>query len=144
MRFFKLKYLGRVLFFITILTIFYFSSQTGLVSKEQSTNFKNFLGISYKVWGINIRKWAHIFIYFLLGFFFVLSLGKLSFKKFILSFLFILGFAFCDEFYQSTIPGRVYTLKDIKIDFYGGSIGIFTASFLKGVFHTIQKRLLKK
>ncbi|MGL5050161.1 MAG: VanZ family protein [Fusobacteriaceae bacterium] len=139
-----MKNLSRILFVITILAIFYFSSQPGLVSKAQTENFRHFFGISYKVLGINFRKWAHVFIYFLLGFLFILSLGKLTLKKFILSFFFILIFGFFDELYQSQIPRRISTLKDVKIDFYGGSAGIFLASFLKIVFQSIQKRLSKK
>lgn len=138
-----MKNLSKVLFFLTLIGIVYFSSQSGLVSKSQSSYFANFLGINSKIFGFHIRKLAHLFIYFLLGFFLILSWKKISLKKFIFSFIFILIFAFCDEFYQSFIPRRISSLKDVKIDFLGGSSGILVATLLKSVY-SFFKNLFKR
>lgn len=131
--------------------IFLFSAQTGSVSSQTGNSVGAFvlrlLGIEVPpgqspssvpiLFGLNIRKCAHVFIYMLLGltaFLFVSSLFCLSTReiKYKLLYIALATLAICfvyaclDEWHQSFVAGRAAALSDVGID----SIGFITATLL--------------
>ena len=74
-----------------------------------------------------VRKGAHIFVYFLLGFF-ILSLMKeyhvITWKIVLLAFFFSFLYACSDEVHQLFVPGRSGNIIDIGIDSIGSFLGV--------------------
>ena len=144
--------------------IFLFSAQTGSVSSQTGNSVGAFvlrlLGIEVPpgqspssvpiLFGLNIRKCAHVFIYMLLGltaFLFVSSLFCLSTReiKYKLLYIALATLAICfvyaclDEWHQSFVAGRAAALSDVGID----SIGFITATLLCSAvraLHTLSKK----
>ncbi len=75
-----------------------------------------------------MRKFAHLFVFFCLGFFTVGSL-KLLWKtaRFIglYAFLFVVLYASLDELHQYFTGDRTPLVQDVMIDSVGGALGIF-------------------
>lgn len=95
-----------------------------------------------------IRKFAHLFIYFCLGFILYLSAVFIQKDKrrpiFILVCLFIvIGIAFVDEINQFYTEGRGSSMKDILIDTAGGAAGIYFYYIITDLIGHI-KSLFKK
>jgi VanZ family protein len=91
---------------------------------EEFTPSKEFNLINYN---LTIRKFAHFFIYLILGTLSMYALNKsriIGLKASILSLLFIIIFAISDELHQLFIPGRGSGLWDVLIDIYGAFTGI--------------------
>lgn len=77
-----------------------------------------------------IRKGAHFFSYFILGFFWFLGLRKRVEGKWlviILSVFLSVGYAAFDEFRQVFHPGRSGMMADIILDSVGASVGVLLA-----------------
>ena len=80
-----------------------------------------------------IRKGAHFFTFFLLGFFWVLGLRKRvrdDWLTVLLAILLCIGYASFDEFRQSFNPGRSGMMADVILDTAGAVVGTFLAQFL--------------
>jgi VanZ family protein len=134
-----------ILFIFWSCLIFYMSSYNGISSHIQSTKIAKFVsGINIAKTTIKdlkvtdtdnfIRKNAHAFEYIVLSI--LISLLLFTFNKkgkaTIIYILFIcLLIAVLDEFYQSFIPGRSSSVRDVLIDFAGSllGMGIFNISY---------------
>lgn len=80
-----------------------------------------------------IRKGAHFFSYFALGFFWVLGLKKRIREEWLtilLSILLCIGYASFDELHQSFNPGRTGLMVDVILDTAGAITGVGMAWFL--------------
>lgn len=74
-----------------------------------------------------IRKAAHFFSYFIIGFFWVLGLRKRVKERWlvlVLSILLSIGYASFDEFRQVFHPGRSGMMADVMLDSAGAIVGI--------------------
>lgn len=145
-----IHYFNIFLVLLCMLTIFLFSCENAEKSTERTENFINeVINVSgnentISVVDVNkegehsitfgvIRKCAHFFEFFLLGFL-VVNLLKdyktLSFKRVLLCILFCLIYAVSDEIHQLFVDGRSCEIKDIIIDTTGSSLGSFFYYFL--------------
>lgn len=80
-----------------------------------------------------IRKAAHFFTYFIIGFFWLLGLRKRvrhDWLTILLSILLAIGYASFDELRQSFNPGRTALMADVFLDTAGAIVGISIAQFL--------------
>lgn len=80
-----------------------------------------------------IRKGAHFFSYFVIGFFWLLGLRKRvrhEWLTFLLAALLSIGYASFDELRQSFNPGRTALMADVLLDTAGAIVGIGMAKFL--------------
>lgn len=132
-----------VLMIITMAVIFYFSGQTG----EKSTAVGNTVAQTMNIpktnswideshtkllFGLNLRKWAHVGLFGLLGL--TASSWILSFPK---AFLICLIYSVLDEVHQYFVPGREAKGMDVVIDVIGFTIviGVLVAA------RTLQKKV---
>ena len=80
-----------------------------------------------------IRKGAHFFIFFLLGFLTIRAL-YLTFKKkrrgILIALIFVGMYAAFDEFHQSLTGGRTPLIEDVMLDSLGGMFGIIVGIIL--------------
>lgn len=147
-----------ILVFLWLGLIFYFSAQTGEVSKKLtttsisavlSTTEKKEDKISstqpekeVKIIDILIkpvRKSAHFFEYMILGIlvFLFLKEWNISFKKlFWISLGFCIFYACTDEIHQLFVEGRTARLFDVFVDSMGASLGI-------GILYCIKRKKVK-
>lgn len=80
-----------------------------------------------------IRKAAHFFTYFIIGFFWLLGLRKRVREEWLtilLSLLLAVGYASFDELRQSFNPERTALMADVILDGAGALVGILLAQFL--------------
>ena len=81
-----------------------------------------------------MRKTAHFFLYFVLGLFVIMALGKSGVARhhrFGLALLICGLYAISDEVHQFFIEGRGPQLKDVLIDCAGAFVGISLFCFTK-------------
>lgn len=161
----KFKLMRFFLFAMLILwlfLIFIFSSQNINESKELSfsiaekvitiidPNFQN-LSETEKTGFINIiqnniRKFAHLIIFFILGALCIAVIQAFKIKqlyKICISLSFCLIYAFSDEFHQSFISGRIASLLDICIDFTGSFIGVIFFITVRSILRLVNNILIK-
>lgn len=125
-----------ILFLGWVSFIFLMSNQTGDVSTKQSDLVvKIFIGLGLdqkesilEFSTVIVRKTAHFTEYFILG---ILTMNLLQCyyrgkNQRNIALLFVLTYAFLDEFHQYFIPGRSAAFKDIIIDTLGGLVAILT------------------
>ena len=149
--------------------IFVFSAQTGVLSSASSNSVGNLilklLGIEIPagqtassvniVFGLNIRKLAHVFVYFVLGiasYIFAVSLfgfGKFNgLHKYLIAALVALAicvfYACLDEIHQYFVEGRTPSIRDVAIDTFGfiTSTAILTIIYLTAAFCKKTKKSL--
>lgn len=80
-----------------------------------------------------IRKAAHFFSYFFLGFFWILGLRKRvrdDWLTILLSILLCIGYASFDELHQNFTPDRTALMADVILDTVGAIVGIITIQLL--------------
>lgn len=80
-----------------------------------------------------IRKGAHFFTYFIIGFFWLLGLRKRvrhEWLTILLSILLAVGYASFDELRQSFNPGRTALMADVLLDTAGATVGVILAKYL--------------
>jgi VanZ family protein len=132
----------RVLFTVfavmTVVFIFYNSSQIGELSGNRSqqvtewlNHFFSKMGLQFVLTGYQVRKLAHLSEYMLLGFWlmFVLRVYTKKILSHITVPLFLgLLIPVIDESIQLFTPGRSGQVKDIVIDFTGVVLGICVAT----------------
>jgi len=73
-----------------------------------------------------LRKFAHFFLFALLGFFVFLAMFKLSSKSlasFIVALVIVIAYAALDEYRQTFIPSRSGMVEDVILDTVGGIFG---------------------
>ena len=130
-----------------MVVIFLFSGQQGEVSAGTSNGVGEWLlgilgieippGMSASrvpiIFGLNIRKLAHIFLYFLLGgtsFLFAATLpikatrNKRPAVSGGIALVISLLYACLDEIHQSFVPGRAAQLRDVGVDAIGFALAI--------------------
>ena len=76
----------------------------------------------------------HMIVFFLLNFFFILSISqkkKVTFKYIALSIIFSLSYAILDEIHQIFIPYRFPSLTDVFVDFTGVLLSIIVYLYYK-------------
>lgn len=126
-----------VLMIFTMAVIFYFSNQPGERSIAVGNTVAQTMNITpANEWvdeshtklllGLNLRKWAHIGLYSLLGL--CAAEWALSIPKAV---LICLGYAVLDEVHQYFVPGREAKLSDVLIDFIGFIIAILIVAGAK-------------
>lgn len=87
-----------------------------------------------------MRKGAHFFSYFVIGFFWHLGLQKRvrhDWLTVLLAVLLSIGYASFDELRQSFNPGRTALMADVLLDTAGAVVGIGMANFL------VYKKIVK-
>ena len=126
-----------ILVILCMLTIFFFSSDTGDESSKKSGFF---VAIVQDIIGNKldekdtetvtfiVRKTAHFTIYFLLGFL-LINLFREYFvidkKMFFILILLCMFYACSDEIHQSFVLNRTGKIEDVFLDTVGASLGIF-------------------
>ena len=138
-----IHYINILLVILCMFTIFLFSCENAEKSTERTENFINsVINVSggentitsvssskigdEKILFSLVRKCAHFFEFFLLGFLVVNLIKdykKLNIKIVILCILFCLLYAVSDEIHQYFVDGRSCEIKDIFIDTIGSTIG---------------------
>lgn len=82
-----------------------------------------------------IRKFAHFFIYLILGFLLINAISKSGvalFKAVKLSFAIGCMYAIFDEFHQYFVPGRGPGIRDVFLDSMGVIVGILLYNLIIG------------
>lgn len=133
--------------FVIMITIFVLSAQNGETSGALSGRVERLLRAVlgetiFKQWltgmWLNVRKFAHVFIYAMLGLFSYLTVQSASkqvpaFERRRTRILYVLLFCFLyacsDEFHQIFVPGRAGMVRDVLID----SLGYGTAVLLTSI-----------
>lgn len=125
-------------------TIFYFSSQDGDESKEDSisvglfvadTFFSNLseeerLEFAEKI-DHPIRKCAHATEYALLGILVYFSLKNPDKRWFWIAWIICILYASSDEIHQLFVPGRSGQISDVCLDSCGALVGILLSTFIQ-------------
>lgn len=125
-----------------MVAIFVFSSQNAELSQKLSdgllAKLKAFIALLPSISGQgaehDIRKYAHLFEFCMLGVSSSLLMGELRFDihrgwlrslpgAFLVSWLFCVLYACTDEFHQFFVPGRSAQLSDVGVDSAGALIG---------------------
>jgi len=145
------KKIAWILVFSWMTLIFYFSAQVAVDSNSMSTGitqvvlriinniFKDV--VSLEILNHFIRKFAHFFIYFILG---ILLKNALNYEDLnelkSISYPLMIGaiYAASDEFHQSFVLGRGPSIADVTIDSMGVLTGIILLNFI------IQRKKVKK
>ena len=124
-----------------MVSIFSFSMDNGKISTQKSdgmidriTEFflRRELSTKEKIqyrnqFVIPIRKGAHLFLYFMLGFsvlFLLKEYGMISKRGIIISVCFVFLYACSDELHQLFVPERSGEITDVLLDTIGGLIGV--------------------
>lgn len=134
------------LMIITMIGIFLLSNQSfevshnvshtvaKAVSIETTYDWEDASGVPL-TFGLTLRKYAHIAVFGLFGFF---TIGY--FRRFVTVTMICTGYAVFDEIHQLLVPGRGASIKDILLDVVGILIGIAIWSVFKNVLLTWRKR----
>ena len=115
-----------------MIIIFILSNQMGEISGQISENFADTMNIEQVneytaastqplFGGFSLRKYAHVFLYAILGIFVFFSVNesKRVYMRPIISMLICYVYAVLDEVHQHFVPGREAQFKDIGIDAIG-------------------------
>ena len=136
------KLLSILFILVSVGGMFYFSSQTAIVSSIQS---QFFIDVIYNTTGIIInsfiiRKLAHLFMFMMISISISLFIYIICGKLFIsTSFSFVLSsiYAIFDEYRQTFVIGRSGNINDVIIDITGVIIGII---IIGGIIWIIRKK----
>ncbi|WP_096437216.1 VanZ family protein [Alteribacter populi] len=151
-----------VLFTFFAIFLFFIKSEAIIDMIRSQASFDHLRGILNRIdfmyaghevnvqsWGVNglieflLRKFAHFFLFGLLGFFLYLAIFKVSRKvtvSFILSVLFVLLYGALDEYRQSFIPSRSALVEDVILDTVGGVFGASMAFVKNWISEWFRKR----
>lgn len=115
--------------------IFVYSNQNGDISKGTSDKVVNYIGNIFKIKEDNrekltfpIRKCAHFFVYFVLGFLIINMFKTFDVKTshaIIISAIFCMIFAGSDELHQLFIRARTAKVSDVLLDSSASLLGIY-------------------
>ena len=119
---------------VLVMIIFRFSNQSGASSKHLSDTVmrmlirvfhinKEIASDQELIFGLTLRKFAHIFLYMLLGIFSFLSIKRSSFRPLIAGVICYILAAF-DELHQYFVQGRTGKSQDTGIDAIGFCLAI--------------------
>lgn len=133
-----------------MVAIFLFSAQNGEESGALSGRVEKLLRLLlgetiFKQWltgmWLNVRKFAHVFIYALLGFCACSTANnapnadtifRTRARKIGIVLLFCLLYACSDEFHQTFVPGRAGSFKDVCVDAVGFIPATIITAFVSG------------
>lgn len=129
----------------TMAVIFYFSGQTGDKSNAIGNTVAQTMNIpatnevideshTKLLFGLNLRKWAHVGLFGLLGIT-VVEWTESSFKTIIICFL----YAISDEVHQLFISGREARAVDILID----AVGFVAVVLILEVVKTVRNKMVR-
>ena len=129
------KYMALAVTLALLGLIFYFSAQPGAVSYKVSETVMNTVqsGKAQAItpqWfsttnlNVNVRKWAHVYIYCALGVSMAVTVHLWTvslalWQRALLSAALCMLFAAGDELHQFFVPGRAMLLSDVGIDAMG-------------------------
>ncbi len=127
-----------VLFVLVNIVIFYFSAQSGEVSNAVSDSFSHAVKVekvaplfntpSWELWHLKLalRKYAHVFLFGLLGVFGFLAWNPNKRLALRITWTVIICYAMAcfDELHQVLVPGRTASFDDTFIDLVGTAVGI--------------------
>ena len=147
-----MKIIKLILLLLCMITIFYFSSDTGVESNKKSSTIINIVKIITKkdysdkeleTITFVVRKIAHFTIYFLLGFLFINFFCEyfiIDKKMFVILLLLCMLYACSDEIHQVFVSERSGEVRDVLIDTAGSFLGlcIYKKLFLKEKFDKIR------
>ena len=147
-----MKFIKLILLLLCMITIFYFSSDTGVESNKKSSTIINIVKIVTKKDYSNkeletitfvVRKIAHFTIYFLLGFLlinFFCEYFIIDKRMFAILLLLCMLYACSDEIHQLFISERSGEVRDVLIDTAGSFLGLYFYKklFLKEKFDKIR------
>ena len=134
-----------ILAIIWAIIIFGFSNQDAATSGAASSSLYEKLTQESFVFTtmftfINIRKWAHMFLYFVLGIFLFLHFRCRVRYSGILTLLLCYIYACSDEIHQLFVNGRGGLVSDTFIDLIVASFGVIIISFFMFVMWKINQR----
>lgn len=134
-----MKKVAWIAVFIWMGIIFYMSHQPAHVSNELSkevakviaVNFDMTANEEFQLGSFNgmIRKYAHFFLYLILGMVVIFGLNKVGVrgkKAVLLSIAICVAFAITDEWHQLFVPGRGAQISDVLIDSCGAIVGVMS------------------
>lgn len=115
--------------------IFGYSNQNGDTSKSSSDKVVNYIGNIFKIkeesreeLTFPVRKCAHFFVYFVLGFLIINMFKTFDVKTshaIIISAIFCMIFAGSDELHQLFIRARTAKVSDVLLDSSASLLGIY-------------------
>ena len=138
----------RIMMIAVMIVIFFFSRQSGSASRAISRMVAGLLGIKPSagmtdidtvplMMGLNIRKYGHIFIFLLMGFFTFFSVDRK--RGLPLQLIFGIGFSYIyaclDEIHQMFVDGRAGMFSDTLIDLGGIIAGVLLALLIQTVIN---------
>ncbi|MCI8639488.1 MAG: VanZ family protein [Coprococcus sp.] len=114
---------------LVLIIIFIFSNQAGDQSAQISDSLAETIHVEPDnsglgpggrpiLFGLSIRKYAHIFLYIVMGIFVFLSLKKSTLRP-VIAVGICYSFAALDELHQYFVPGRTALFSDTLIDALG-------------------------
>lgn len=94
----------------------------------------------------NVRKWAHVYIYLLLGVSMAATvhcwkIGRTLFRQGLWAVVFCTLYAITDELHQYLVPGRAMLATDVGVDALGFVPGIVLAL---GIVYVVSRRRRRK
>lgn len=129
---FKKRIYG-ILTVAVMLIIFLFSDQPGHESSALSGTIANLLKNAGLI--LNVRKCAHIFLYFCLGMSSSLYCAEcLERRPYMVAAMFCFLYSCSDEWHQTFIVGRTGSFGDVGIDAIGFALGILGCWYYKKLF----------
>lgn len=144
----KKKIVYGLLVILWMIVIFMFSNQDAVNSTDMTVGLLNKVLSSLNLENLEevinilfmpVRKFAHYFIYLILGVLVLNSVKeyKISFKEMlIVSLIVCILYAVSDEFHQTFIPGRAGKVIDVFIDTVGSISGMF-------IYYIFRKPIFK-
>ena len=147
------KWISFILLIVVIFIIFYFSNQEGEQSNQISDSLAETMRIQVEIdriplggqplmFGLSLRKYAHIFLYGLVGIFTFFSLGQRKLRP-VIAVIICYVFAVFDELHQYFIPGRTAQFSDTLIDMCGFFPAILGCWAINVLWKQKDKRLRK-
>ncbi len=147
-----MKIIKLILLLLCMITIFYFSSDTGVESNKKSSTIINIVKIITKkdysdkeleTITFIVRKIAHFTIYFLLGFLLInyfCEYFTIDKRMFVILLLLCMLYACSDEIHQVFVSKRSGEVRDVLIDTAGSFLGLlfYKKLFLKEKFDKIR------
>jgi len=131
----KIMIISWIAVFLWMLLIFYLSAQVADESNNLSKGFTQVIismiekiapnfEFDINVFNHIIRKYAHFFVYMILGVLVLNALDRSGIYKFSWALMICILYAISDEIHQAFVPGRGPGIKDVFIDTSGSIVGI--------------------
>ena len=133
----KKRFVFLILLIVMFAIVFLFSNQSSEISHQISNRMANSINIQQKnewtdassqkvVLGLSLRKYAHVFLYFIIGIFafLVVPNKKQSFKRPLIAMVICYLSSIFDEIHQYFVPSRTAEFTDTLIDEIGFTISI--------------------